>query len=361
MPDQFNLTDFSRHLLLDFHSDDLHTKESAAIGIMEGQDPIQECRKILCQDRYLVVIDGLRSTHDWDLIKDALLREFQTTKSCIVIITNERNTAKHVIGHVPASKVLNVKCLQADAAHLLYREVAPKNIKRSTPEDMVQLSKLIMAKSGALPKVIAALCKELETSATNKWYARNMLENYTILDSLKGLFAWMQSYFDACSDSLKPCIFYLSVFPIGQDIRRRCLVTRWIAEGYSRDRFGITSGAWESSKDRYGSTADENGEKFVSNLIELSIIQQLKTRNVCQVNGFFHGYIISRPMEDNLVFSLEGFCKPNSQRTGQHLTIRKTWHRDINVYESIDFTWLRSLTVFGKWELFLISYKMKRL
>ncbi|KAI5016812.1 hypothetical protein ZWY2020_029090 [Hordeum vulgare] len=361
VPDQFNLTDLSRQLLLDFHSDDLHTKESAAIGIMEGQDPIQECRKVLCQDKCLVVFDGLRSTHDWDLIKDALLREFHTTKSSIVIITNEKNVAKHVIRHVPASEVLNVKCLQADAAHSLFREVAPKNIKNASPEDMARLSQLILAKSGALPKVIAALCKQLESESTNMWYAWNMLENYTILDSLKGLFSWMQSYFDACSDSLKPCIFYLSVFPIGQDIRRRRLVTRWIAEGYSRDRFGNTSEDWESSKDRYGNTADENGEKFVSNLIEFSIIQQLTTRNVCQVNGFFHGYIISRPMEDNLVFSLEGFCKPNSQRTGQHLTIRKTWHRDINVYDSIDFTRLRSLTVFGEWKSFLISYKMKRL
>uniref|UniRef100_A0ACD5Y6U7 Uncharacterized protein n=1 Tax=Avena sativa TaxID=4498 RepID=A0ACD5Y6U7_AVESA len=360
VPDRFNLKYLSQRLLLDFHSDDLQAQESAAIGIMEGQDPIQECCKILCQHRCLIVIDGLRLGHDWDSIKDAFLSDAQTTGSCIVVITNEKKTAEHVIRHLPGSKVLNVKGLQDYAADLLFTEVAPEHINGSTPEDMAQLSQLTIAKSGSLPKVIVALGRELGL-ATNMWHAFTILDNYTTLDSLRGLFSWMQSYFDACPDSLKPCIFYLSVFPTGQDIRRRRLVTRWIAEGYSRDRFGSTSGDWESSRDRYGSTADENGEKFFSDLTELSIIQQLTTNNVCQVNGFFHGYIISRPMEDNLVFTLEGCCKPNSQRTGQHLTIRSTWDRDNNVYESIDFTRLRSLTVFGRWESFLVSYKMKRL
>uniref|UniRef100_A0A8R7QMS4 Disease resistance R13L4/SHOC-2-like LRR domain-containing protein n=1 Tax=Triticum urartu TaxID=4572 RepID=A0A8R7QMS4_TRIUA len=76
---------------------------------------------------------------------------------------------------------------------------------------------------------------------------------------------------------------------------------------------------------------------------------------MCQVNGFFHEYIMSRPMEDNLFFSLEGHCSLNSQVVGQHLTIRNSWDRDINVFESIDFSSLRSLTVFGEWRPFFIS------
>jgi hypothetical protein len=68
-----------------------------------------------------------------------------------------------------------------------------------------------------------------------------------------------------------------------------------------------------------------------------------------QVNGFLHEYINSRPMEDNLVFALDGPCSLQSQRAGgQHLTIRDNWDRDMNVFQSIDFSRLRSLTVFGK-------------
>jgi hypothetical protein len=62
-------------------------------------------------------------------------------------------------------------------------------------------------------------------------------------------------------------------------------------------------------------------------------------------------------MEDNLVFELEGRCSLNLQRAGQHLTIRSSWDRNEIVYENIDFSRLRSLTVFGKWESFFICSK----
>ncbi|OEL30026.1 hypothetical protein BAE44_0008955, partial [Dichanthelium oligosanthes] len=137
-------------------------------------------------------------------------------------------------------------------------------------------------------------------------------------------------------------IFYLSIFSAEKDIRPRRLLWRWIAEGYCRDTSGGIS--------------EENGEKFISELINLSIIQkQSSSKVLCRINGFFHEYIISRPMEDNLVFALEGDCSLNSQRSGQHLTIRSNWDRDTTVFESIDFSRLRSLTVFGKWKSFFIS------
>nr|XP_051231080.1 uncharacterized protein LOC127349381 isoform X3 [Lolium perenne] len=224
--------------------------------------------------------------------------------------------------------------------------------------------KLIMAKCGGLPKVISVIAQEISKINSESYPETALatilggicddfmgkLETDPTFNVLKDLFSWMQSYFDACSDSLKPCIFYLSVFSADKRIRRRRLLRRWIAEGYSRD----TSG---------GGTAEENGEKLFADLVKSSIIQLTQTPgsndkvddDVCQVNGFFREYIISRPMEDNLVFALEGCCSINSQRAGQHLTIRNCWDGDEIVFKSIDFTRLRSLTVFGAWRSFFIS------
>jgi hypothetical protein len=125
VPDRFNLTDLSRRLLLDFYSYDLEAKESAAVAIMEGLDTIQECRKILHRHKCLLVIDGLRFPHDWDSIKDAFLPDddAKTTRSRIVVITNEKKTADHVICHVPGSTVLNVKGLPDHAAKSLFAKV----------------------------------------------------------------------------------------------------------------------------------------------------------------------------------------------------------------------------------------------
>jgi hypothetical protein len=227
-------------------------------------------------------------------------------------------------------------------------QIASKD-KQLTPEEKV-LSKSIVAKCGGLPKVIAAIGRlDLDYRS---WLLKKLsnifmgnLEKDPEFHGLRPLFSWMHSYFDACKDSIKPCIFYLSIFDAENNIRLRRLLWRWIAEGYCRD----TSD---------GTTCEENGEKFVSELVKLSIIQESASSKVfCQINGFFHEYIISRPMVDNLVFTLEGRCSLNLQRSGQHLTIRSSWDRNKIVYESIDFSRLRSLTVFGEWKPFFICSK----
>ena len=172
------------------------------------------------------------------------------------------------------------------------------------------------------------------------------------------LFAWVHSYFHSCPDVLKPCMFYLSIFPAKQSIRWRRLVRRWIAEGYSSD-----------TKD---STAEETAKKLLSQLVELSIIQPLEassstssfleeTTASCQVNGFFREYITTRSIEQNLVFALEGHCGLNTQRRGRHLAVGSTWDLDRALFDSIDFSRLRSLTVFGKWRPFFVSAKMNLL
>ncbi|KAF8690662.1 hypothetical protein HU200_041035 [Digitaria exilis] len=93
--------------------------------------------------------------------------------------------------------------------------------------------------------------------------------------------------------------------------------------------------------------------------MNLSIIQETESKLMCQVNTFVQECMKSQPVEDNLVYALEGSCSPNTQRTGRHLTITSSWDRDINVFKSIDFSRLRSLTVLGEWRPFFISNKIR--
>ena len=107
-----------------------------------------------------------------------------------------------------------------------------------------------MAKCGRLPKLIVAIGERCRASKGHKRipllknlnnHFMDRLETDSRYLSLRGLFSWMQAYFDALSDALKPCVFYLSVFSADYNIRRKRLLRRWIAEGYSRENIGIST------------------------------------------------------------------------------------------------------------------------
>ncbi|XP_051198530.1 disease resistance protein RGA4-like [Lolium perenne] len=332
VPHPFNLRDFHRSIPLDFR--------------LETQS-------------WLIVIDDIKSKQEWDLMQSSLLP--RSSRSVIIIITTEASIAAYCSSG--EELVLNVKGLEAAAASSLFEKVCRTTPSSSTVQEDTRVKELI-SKCGGLPKVIVAIADVLNKQ-TVTWMNTVVSLNERFMHhlerkpdySLRDLFGWLNSYFSTCPDSLKPCIFYVSIFPRDHPIRRRRLVRRWIAEGYSRD------GDDDSAEDR--------GEKQFCELLDLSIIHQvphlatntlIDTRMVlCQVNGFIREYIIPRRKEENLVFELGHNCVLATERTGRHLIILRDWNRDIIVFESMDFSRLRSLTVFGKWEPFLISENMKLL
>ncbi|CAO2142442.1 unnamed protein product [Urochloa humidicola] len=347
----FNIKSLSRSLLLDIHSDSLQHCSMSRIS-----DPIKELRDLLHENRCLVVIDGIESIEEWYMTKAAL--EIGRSGSRIIVITNEENVATH-----PAmqSYSMNVKVLEFDEARRLFEQKVQEKRSGSPYVATPEIDFAIIHMTGGLPRVVDAIADFFCASVLEDWRLLSdrfihELETNQAFGNLHGLFAWVHSYFRTCPDFLKPCIFYLSIFPVDHVIRRRRLGRRWIAEGYSRDTKECT--------------AEENTEQFFSKLVKLSVIQLLgsttattfyETMPLCQVNGFFREYINSRSMEENLTFSLEGRCCMNSQRTVRHLAIGRTWDRDKNVFESTDLSRLRSLTVFGQWRSFLISDKMRLL
>ncbi|XP_066341242.1 disease resistance protein Pik-2-like [Miscanthus floridulus] len=260
----------------------------------------------------------------------------------------------------PLSPLLFV--LAADLLQSIINKVSKKTIS-SRDDDVL---KSLVPKSGGLPKVIVAIASMM-ARMTVGWMDRARSINNKFIQELKnngefgglqGLFCWMQLYFRNCPDSLKPCMLYLSIFSPDGLIRRRRLVRRWIAVGYSRDS--------------HEESTEEKGEKQFLDLLSLSIIQLpstlgldgRRTRIVMPsqwVIGFFREYIVSQRMEENLVFELDGTCSVTTQRTGRHLFISKDWDRDRIVFKNIDFSRLRSLTVSGKWKSFFISESMKLL
>ncbi|XP_037470266.1 disease resistance protein PIK6-NP-like [Triticum dicoccoides] len=341
----FNMRDLYRILLSDFHSE---------------KDPIEVCHRLL-KDLCLIIIDDLRSTEDWDMIQAALVSKY--LNSVVIVITTDQTIAEYCTN--TEELVLNVKALEANAAFDLFTEGVLKTSSYPFKDQEPKVRDLI-SKCGGLPKVISPIAGLLARKTNNRMEIlcslnrrfMHHLETDLKYDNLQELFSWMHSMVLNPPAFLKPCIFYLSIFPQGHIIRRRRLIRRWIAEGNSREIMEMQ--------------AEKYGEIFFSELLRMSIFEQVSqlvvtslltnTRMVFyKANGLIQEYILSRQKEENLVFELGSSFSLTTQSRGRHLVISTSWVRDNIVYTSIDFSRLRSLTVFGEWETFFISESMNLL
>lgn len=129
---------------------------------------------------------------------------------------------------------------------------------------------------------------------------------------------------------------------------------RWIAEGYVS---GVES-----------NTLEELAGEMFNKLASRSVVQQATPTNMevrYEVNGFFHEFMTSRPMEERSLFPLhvsvldEKHSGVTTEGVGRHLAIMENWDRNKTVFDSLDLSRLRSLTVFGKWEPYFVSDKMR--
>ncbi|VAH86177.1 unnamed protein product [Triticum turgidum subsp. durum] len=172
------------------------------------------------------------------------------------------------------------------------------------------------------------------------------------LETIKAIL--MKSY-DGLPYYLKACFLYLAIFPEDQQIARRRLVRRWIAESYSSEVRGMS--------------VEEVLDSYFMKLISRSMILpsqrticSRKGVDSCHVHDLIREIAISKSMEENLVFTLEEGCNLNNQGIVRHLAVSSNWKGYQCEFENIvDLSRVRSLTVFGNWSSFYISDKMRLL
>lgn len=90
----------------------------------EDEDIFLLCWKHLEEHQCLLVIDGLRSKEDWDLIEANLIS--RASKSCIIVVTREESVARHCA--MSDDAVCNVKGLEAGAALRLFEKVRHQHV-----------------------------------------------------------------------------------------------------------------------------------------------------------------------------------------------------------------------------------------
>ncbi|KAF7033774.1 hypothetical protein CFC21_044850 [Triticum aestivum] len=339
----FNSAALLESLTMQFRDKNEDTKEIDLRRCLEGK-------------RYLLVLDDLWSIGEWDAIKQYLP---ETAPSCIIVTTREENIAKHC--SKDERNIYPLHHLGPDDACTLFTKKVFKetvSLDERYPE-LVEPAKLILKKCRGLPLGLVIIGGFLANQPKTAFEWRKMNEHISAelelnpeLETIKAIL--MKSY-DGLPYYLKACFLYLAIFPEDQQIARRRLVRRWIAESYSSE-----------VRDK---SVEEVLDSYFMELISRSMIlpsqQSVHSRkgiDSCHVHDLIREIAISKSMEENLVFTLEEGCNLNNQGTVRHLAVSSNWKGDQCEFENIvDLSRVRSLTVFGNWRSFYISDKMRLL
>jgi hypothetical protein len=113
----FNLSELSWSLLLDMHSG-MGSDDQHRIMFRINKDPVQECREVLQKHRCFVVLDGLQSKEEWDLINASFASCASKTK--FVVITNQESVATYCAATKEA--VWNIRGLDARDSFELFQQ-----------------------------------------------------------------------------------------------------------------------------------------------------------------------------------------------------------------------------------------------
>ncbi|CAM0943379.1 unnamed protein product [Alopecurus aequalis] len=338
--------------VMDFAGD--QEKDLAAMTI---EELIKSLDRLSAENKCLIVLDDLSSTMEWDLLMQRFV-EMKKASWKIVIATRQENIAKHCCKKPEYIRLLS-GLEDKDAYDLFTKKVFKKStdLAKQYPE-LVEPTKLILKKCSGLPLAIVTIggfLADQPSKSAVEWRKLNEhisaeLEMNPILEPIKTVL--MKSY-DGLPYYLKACFLYLAIFPEDCKISLRRLVRRWIAEGYSREV--------------RNKSAIEIAERYFMELIERSMIlptqKSVYSRNIvdsCQLHDLIRDISISKSMEENLVFRLEGGCSSNTYGAIRHLAISSNWDGDESEFQSIvELSRIRSLTVFGKWRPFYISAEMR--
>uniref|UniRef100_A0ACD5U0F0 Uncharacterized protein n=1 Tax=Avena sativa TaxID=4498 RepID=A0ACD5U0F0_AVESA len=345
--------DLALQLQKSIQEDTAGATSTRAIALMKIQELKVELARLLKTQKCLVVLDDISSTSEWDLVKGCL-----DNAGRIIITTREKHIAEYC-----SREYKNMYSLQglkgAAALELFTKKVWKDNTEKTDfVPAMMEQARIILKKCDGLPLAISTIGGYLATKPKTAIEWRKMNDRISaeleINPELRTIKTVLMRSYDGLPYYLKSAFLYLSIFQEDQKVRLARLVSRWTAEGYSRDRHGIT--------------AEQLGHRYFGELLDRSMILpggDVKRYdgkiNSCQLHDMIREISILKAREENLVLTLEdGCCLSSTQGPIRHLVIGSNWKRDGDALPSVlDLSHVRSLTVFGEWRRFFISENMR--
>uniref|UniRef100_A0A0D9XFP5 Uncharacterized protein n=1 Tax=Leersia perrieri TaxID=77586 RepID=A0A0D9XFP5_9ORYZ len=306
--------------------------------------------------RYVIIVDDLNSQEEWDHIWPVLNVD-GGKGSRVVVTTRREDVARYCAGHAREGNghVYELKPLGRDESRDLFCHKVFKSTEYTLEKEMEDQAVPILKRCRGLPLAISTIGGLLANrpKTSMEWMKLHEHLGAELESDLRNITKVIVSSYDGLPYDLKSIFLYLSIFPENHEIRCTRLLRRWMAEGYI-------------SKNR-DMPVEEVGQRFYNELINRSMIQPSKKRispsvsvDRCRVHSMVLQIILSKSIEENQLFIIKKHCNEIPQSKMRHLVVSR-WKRRDEKLERLNFSYVRSLTVFGDCPASLISPKMRLL
>jgi len=290
--------------------------------------------KILCC-RYIVIIDDVWDTKDWEFIKLALPNNDHGSR----IISTTRSIA---VAKCCSSQIYEIEPLSFDDSKRLFFKRAFGS-ETSCYHHLEDVPDRILRKCGGLPLAIVTVSSMLTNELAKAEWDRVLRAIGSALAKNPGAEKMTtilsMSYFDI-PRHLRTCLLYLSVFPEDFEIEKQPLIHRWIAEGFIHE---------EGERTKY-----EIGEGYFNDIINRSMIQPVDVEygqaKACRVHDIILDYIKCKAAEENFVTLSNGaeHVYTSSDYKVRRLCVSNHTGENVTIWEDPMLSHVRSVTIFGQ-------------
>lgn len=290
-------------------------------------------------NRYLVIIDDIWGWEEWKVIRQALAKNNNVGGR--IIITTRINTIVEKCKTEEGAHVY-VQSLLRESAEILSEKILIKSVGEDVLEDSVEeLPSKIVDKCGAMPLAVICLSSALAESPVKaggygQWdsWVRHVLDSLLSSPSMKPLVQSLCLSFNDLTVHQRTCLLYCSIYPPSYSIERKCLVRKWISEGFVHEK--------------------QVAEVYFEKLVSRNLLQPVQGKiDTYRVHPMMLAFLVCKSKEDNFVVCWQYSGSPGSSSThGKGKQIRRLSFYSMDHYPADeDVSHTRSLVVVGPQQL----------
>ncbi|KAL0418069.1 UNVERIFIED_CONTAM: putative late blight resistance proteinR1A-10 [Sesamum radiatum] len=195
---------------------------------MTNEELGEKVYKALKGMRYLVVLDDMWQTRDWDVLKRFLPDDKNGSR--VMLTSRLGDIAAYV--H-PSGSAHHMHFLQAaESWKLLESKLFPKE---SCPKKLIQIGKRIAVKCEGLPLaivVVAGILSKMDRTQRSWTKLAESVDRSIVAEDPEHCKKILALSYDYLPNFLKACFLYMGAFPKDYEIPVSRLIWLWIAEGF---------------------------------------------------------------------------------------------------------------------------------